>query len=130
MIVPFSCTRQGEESVSLPFLKHPSTSSQMKILNPSSKIFLCSHNHNLFALILRVKLHFKNTNEIRFAQFGAICTILKTWKRPIEACYTQRNTPPWVFYTFFKLHKWYQIAQNITTELWTIQESPLYITKW
>ena len=22
------------------------------------------------------------------------------------------NTPPWVFNTFFKLHKWYQIAQR------------------
>ena len=24
------------------------------------------------------------------------------------------NTPPWVFLTFFKLYKWYQIAQHIT----------------
>ena len=24
------------------------------------------------------------------------------------------NTPPWVFFTIFKLCKWYQIAQNIT----------------
>ena len=24
------------------------------------------------------------------------------------------NTPPWVFFTFFKLYKWYQIAQRIT----------------
>ena len=23
-------------------------------------------------------------------------------------------TPPWVFFTFFELYKWYQIAQNIT----------------
>ena len=26
----------------------------------------------------------------------------------------QRNTPPEAFFTFFKLYKWYQIAQNIT----------------
>ena len=24
------------------------------------------------------------------------------------------NTPPWVFFTFFELYKWYQIAQRIT----------------
>ena len=23
------------------------------------------------------------------------------------------NIPPWAFFTFFKLYKWYQIAQNI-----------------
>ena len=24
------------------------------------------------------------------------------------------NTPPWAFFTFLKLRKWYQIAQSIT----------------
>ena len=34
------------------------------------------------------------------------------------ACYlTKSNTPPWVFFTFFKLYKWYQIAQRITFSL-------------
>ena len=28
--------------------------------------------------------------------------------------FTKSNTPPWVFFTFFKVYKWYQIAQNIT----------------
>ena len=28
--------------------------------------------------------------------------------------FTIINTPPWVFFMFFKLYKWYQIAQNIT----------------
>ena len=27
------------------------------------------------------------------------------------------NTPPWVFFTFFELHKWYQIAQ--TSQIFT-----------
>ena len=25
-----------------------------------------------------------------------------------------KNTPPWVLFTFLKLHKWYQIAQRTT----------------
>ena len=28
--------------------------------------------------------------------------------------FTKINTPPWAFFTFFKLWKWYQIAQHIT----------------
>ena len=32
-----------------------------------------------------------------------------------EACnFTKINTPPWVFFTFFKLHKCCQIAKSIT----------------
>ena len=34
------------------------------------------------------------------------------------------NTPPWVFFTLFKLYKWYQIAQR-TTNVWTNQDDPL-----
>ena len=31
------------------------------------------------------------------------------------ACkFTKSNTPPWVFFTFFKLLKWYQIAQSVS----------------
>ena len=36
-----------------------------------------------------------------------------------EACnFTKIDTPLWVFFTFFKLYKWYQIAQR-TTYAWT-----------
>ena len=33
----------------------------------------------------------------------------------MEECYfsNKSNNPPWVFFAFFKLYKWYQIAQNI-----------------
>ena len=31
--------------------------------------------------------------------------------------FTKINTPPWVFFTFFKLYKWYQIAQRITNNI-------------
>ena len=30
------------------------------------------------------------------------------------AGFTKSNTLPWVFFTFFKLYKWYQIAQSMT----------------
>ena len=31
--------------------------------------------------------------------------------------FSKINTPPWLFFTFFKLQKWYQIAQRITNVL-------------
>ena len=35
-----------------------------------------------------------------------------------EACnFTKSNTPPWVFFTFFKLYEWYQIAKTTTHPL-------------
>ena len=48
----------------------------------------------------------------------------KTIKKPMEVLllvklqastrnFTKSNTPPWVFFTFSKLYKWYQIAQNV-----------------
>ena len=50
----------------------------------------------------------------------------KNVKTPTEECYlvklqakstksfTKSNTPSWVFFTFFKLYKWYQTAQRNT----------------
>ena len=32
-----------------------------------------------------------------------------------SACnFTESNTAPWVFFTFFKLYKWYQIARSVS----------------
>ena len=67
-----------------------------------------------------------------FVRFGTICTILKTWKTPMEECYfliklqaefTKINTPPWLFLTCFKLCKWYQTAQSVS---YIPYFSPLY----
>ena len=59
--------------------------------------FIC---HALGDLVLTVQ--FKNVKNI---QGGVLLLACK---------FTKRNTPPWMFFTFFKLYKWYQIKQNIT----------------
>ena len=42
--------------------------------------------------------------------------VLLLVKLQVEACnFTKSNAPPWVFFMFFKLHKWYQITQRITS---------------
>ena len=40
------------------------------------------------------------------------CLILV--KLPETCNFTKTNTPPWLFFTFLKLYKWFQIAQRIT----------------
>ena len=50
-------------------------------------------------------------NLVPFVQFKKV----KNTHRGAEACnITKRNTPPWVFFTFFNLCKWYQISLSIT----------------
>ena len=34
----------------------------------------------------------------------------------VKNIHTKSNTPPWMFFTFFKLYKWYQITQRITND--------------
>ena len=47
------------------------------------------------------------TNNL-YNEFAVRCAML-------SACdFTKINTPSWLFFTFFKLYKWYQIAQRIT----------------
>ena len=45
----------------------------------------------------------------------------KKCEKQLTVCnFTKINTPPGVFFTFFKLYKWYQIAQRITYLLWSL----------
>ena len=57
--------------------------------------------------------------------------VLLWLKLQAKACnFTKSNTPPWTFFTFFKLHIWYQLAQSITyitfainIRNWTLNDS-------
>ena len=41
--------------------------------------------------------------------------VLLLVKLKAEACnFTKSITPPWVFFTFFKLYKWDQIVQSVS----------------
>ena len=37
-----------------------------------------------------------------------------TFSKALARNFTKSNTLPWVFFTFLKLYKWYQITQRIT----------------
>ena len=53
-------------------------------------------------------VQFKNVKNTH----GGVLILVKL---QTSACnFTKINTPPWVFFTFLKLYKWYQITQRIT----------------
>ena len=53
--------------------------------------------------------HLHNLKNVKKAHGGVLFLV-----KP-EACnFTKSNTPPWMFFTFLKLYKRYQIAQSIT----------------
>ena len=55
--------------------------------------------------------HLYNLENVKNTHGGVLILV----KLNVEACnFTKINTPPWVFFTFLKLHEWYQIAQNNT----------------
>ena len=56
---------------------------------------------------------------VPFVQCGSVKNthgeVLLLLKLQDNACnFTKSNTNPWQFFTFFKLQKWYQIAQSIS----------------
>ena len=56
--------------------------------------------------------HLYNLKNVKNTHGGVLLLV----KLQAEVCNfnTKSNTPPWVFFTFFKLYKWYQTAQRIT----------------
>ena len=63
-----------------------------------------------FVVLRAIWYHSYNLKNVENTHGGVLILVnLQT-----EACnFTKSNTPPWVFFTLFKLCTWYQIAQNI-----------------
>ena len=60
--------------------------------------------------VLRDLVPFVQFKKRENTQGGALLLV----KLHAEVCnFTKSNTPPWLFFTFLKLYKWYQIAQYI-----------------
>ena len=67
----------------------------------------------LYVMFCRVWCHFYNLKNVKNTHEGVL--LLE------RACnFTKSDTPLWVFFTFFRLYKWYQIGQNITDVLFTV----------
>ena len=55
--------------------------------------------------------HLYNLKNVKNTH-GGVLILVKLQASP--CIFTKIITPPWVFFTLFKLHKWYQIAQRTT----------------
>ena len=55
--------------------------------------------------------HLYNLKNVKSTHGGVLLLV----KLQASTCkFTKSNTPPWMFFTIFKLCKWYQIVQRIT----------------
>ena len=61
---------------------------------------------NVFVMFRAIWYHLYNLKSVKNPPWKSV-TFSKV------AGFTKSNTPLWVFFTFFNLYKWYQIAQNI-----------------
>ena len=60
-------------------------------------------------VISQVWYHLYNLKDLKSTHGGVLLLVTD------KACnFTKCNIPPWVFFTFLKLYKWYQIAQIIS----------------
>ena len=72
-----------------------------------------------FVFVVRCAIwyHLYNLKNVKNTHGGVFLLV----KLQASVCnFTKINTPSWVFFTFFKLHKYYQIAQRITFIIWSI----------
>ena len=74
-------------------------------------IFKCLSNSNV--MLCAIWYHLYNLKNVK-STYGGVLLLVKL---QASACnFTKSNTPRWVFFTFFKLYKWYQIVQNISND--------------
>ena len=60
--------------------------------------------------------------------FTAFAVYMMRWLKPGN--FTKINTPPWVFFTFCKLYKWYRMAQSVTYNIDHYPSSPSAKDSW
>ena len=62
-------------------------------------------------MLCAIWYHLYNFKNVKSTHGGVLLLV----KLQASACnYTKSNTPLWVFFTFLKLYKWYQIVQRVT----------------
>ena len=71
-----------------------------------------------YAILFAIWYHLYNFKNMKNTDGG----VLNLVKFKAKACkFTESNTPPSVFFTFFKLYKWYQMAQSVAYRHFSVQ---------
>ena len=86
---------------------------QSRLVEKAPSINVKKYDMITFAVRCAIWYHLCNLKNVKKTDRGVLILV----KLQASACnFTEINTPQWVFFTFFKLYKWYQIAQH--THLW------------
>ena len=64
-----------------------------------------------FVMLCTIWYHLYNLKNVKNTH-GGVLVLVKLQAEPCN--FSKINFSPWVFFTFFNLRKWYQIAQCIT----------------
>ena len=62
-----------------------------------------------------IRYHLCNLKNVKNTDVGVLLLVML---QAFSMENTKNNTPPWVFFTFLKLYKWYQIAQRMPLFKW------------
>ena len=65
----------------------------------------------VYQILCAIWHHLYNLKNVK-SMHGGMSLLAK-----LQAYFTKSNTPSWVFFTFLKLFKWYQILQHILSKL-------------
>ena len=71
----------------------------------------CVSNKNALIMLCVVWYHLHNLKNMKNSHGGVL---LLVQLQASVSNFTKSNTPPWLFFTFFKLYKSYQLAQRTT----------------
>ena len=83
---------------------------QLMQLNKKRHIWLTSPQKSLYVMLCAICYHFFNLKNVKNTHGGLLLLVRL---QALVCNFSKSNTPPWVFFKFFKLYKWYQIAQSI-----------------
>ena len=89
-------------------LKSPKIIAPLTISLLAQPVFL-----SIYETFSAIWCHLYKIKKVKSTHGGVILLQLQTESRN----FTKSNTRPWIFFTFLKLYKWYQIAQSITNVL-------------
>ena len=83
----------------------------------------CKSEHSAYVMRCTIWYHLHVLKKVKNTH-GRVLLLVKL---KTKACnFTKSNTPPWMFFTFFRLHKWYQIVPSISYFNYRV-ERPLLI---
>ena len=104
----FLFTKHGGFNLNKDNLKSPKIIAPLAISLLTQPVFL-----SIYEIFSAIWYHLYKKKKVKSTYVGVILLQLQTECRN----FTKSNTRPWIFFTFLKLYKWYQIAQSITNVL-------------